>query len=148
VAGSHAYDTPGEYAITLTVTDDDGDSGTAVYEYVVVIEPIEVCECSLKLVHVLVDNEGSEWSVGGINVKIDENTAIIDDPAVGDWVMVSGTPQWDGTITACKIYPTRNQCESCTKYDSAEPQSGETQTGCYDELGVDGGMCYDDAVNP
>ncbi len=37
--GSHVYADPGVYTITLTVTDDDGDSGTAVHEFVVVYDP-------------------------------------------------------------------------------------------------------------
>jgi PKD repeat protein len=38
VAGSHTYDTPGVYAITLTVTDGDGHEGTALFQYVVVYD--------------------------------------------------------------------------------------------------------------
>ena len=36
VTGSHTYTEPGVYTVKLTVTDDDGDSGESVYQYVVV----------------------------------------------------------------------------------------------------------------
>ncbi len=36
---SHAYDDAGIYTIELTVTDDDGASGQAVYQYVIVYDP-------------------------------------------------------------------------------------------------------------
>jgi len=39
VSGSHAYTAAGVYTIELTVTDDDGGSGTATYEYLVVYDP-------------------------------------------------------------------------------------------------------------
>jgi PKD repeat protein len=39
VTGSHAYAHPGEYKITLTVTDKDGDSGMAIFQSVVVYDP-------------------------------------------------------------------------------------------------------------
>jgi hypothetical protein len=37
--GSHSYTTPGVYTIKVTVTDDDGDSGESIYQYVVVYDP-------------------------------------------------------------------------------------------------------------
>jgi len=39
VAGSHAYATPGVYTVSLSVTDDDGGVGQAVYQFVVVYDP-------------------------------------------------------------------------------------------------------------
>ena len=39
VTGVHTYVTPGVYTITLTVTDNDGDSGQAVFQFVVVYDP-------------------------------------------------------------------------------------------------------------
>ena len=39
VTGSHAYASPGVYAVTLTVTDDDGLVGTGLFQYVVVYDP-------------------------------------------------------------------------------------------------------------
>jgi hypothetical protein len=39
VDGAHTYDEPGVYTIDLTVTDDDGDSGTSQYQYVIVYDP-------------------------------------------------------------------------------------------------------------
>ena len=39
VTGSHAYSTPGVYVVTLTVTDDDGNSVSSVFQYVVVYNP-------------------------------------------------------------------------------------------------------------
>jgi hypothetical protein len=39
VTGSHAYTASGVYTVTLTVTDDDGDSGQSVFQYVVVYDP-------------------------------------------------------------------------------------------------------------
>jgi hypothetical protein len=39
VAGSHIYTTPGVYTITLTVTDKDGGTDSAIYQYVVVYDP-------------------------------------------------------------------------------------------------------------
>ena len=39
ISTSHAYATPGIYTIALTVTDDDGGSGTSLYQYVVVYDP-------------------------------------------------------------------------------------------------------------
>jgi PKD repeat protein len=39
VSGNYTYDTPGVYTITLTVTDDDGGVGSAVYRYIVVYDP-------------------------------------------------------------------------------------------------------------
>ncbi|MBT8049547.1 MAG: PKD domain-containing protein, partial [Gammaproteobacteria bacterium] len=35
----HTYDEPGVYTITLTLTDDDGGSDTAIYQFVVVYDP-------------------------------------------------------------------------------------------------------------
>ncbi len=37
--GSHTYATPGVYTIAVTVTDKDGDSGSAFFQYVVVYDP-------------------------------------------------------------------------------------------------------------
>jgi hypothetical protein len=37
--GTHIYTSPGVYTLTLTVTDRDGGSGTAVFEFVVVYDP-------------------------------------------------------------------------------------------------------------
>ena len=39
VTGSHTYTLPGVYTVTLTVTDDEGDSGESVFKYVVVYDP-------------------------------------------------------------------------------------------------------------
>jgi protocatechuate 3,4-dioxygenase beta subunit len=39
VAGTHTYTTAGVYTVTLTVSDDDGASGTATYQYVSVYNP-------------------------------------------------------------------------------------------------------------
>jgi hypothetical protein len=39
VTDTHVYDTPGVYSITLTMTDDDGESASAVFEFVVVYDP-------------------------------------------------------------------------------------------------------------
>jgi archaellum component FlaF (FlaF/FlaG flagellin family) len=39
VTDTHIYAAPGVYTITLTVTDDDGDSGESTYRYVVVYDP-------------------------------------------------------------------------------------------------------------
>jgi sugar lactone lactonase YvrE len=39
VTGSHTYTTTGVYTVKLTVTDDDGDSGESVFQYVVVYDP-------------------------------------------------------------------------------------------------------------
>ncbi len=39
VTGSHVYNTPGVYSVVLTVTDGEGETGSAVYQYVVVFDP-------------------------------------------------------------------------------------------------------------
>jgi PKD repeat protein len=39
VSGSHVYETPGVYTITLMVEDDDGGYATATFQYVVVYDP-------------------------------------------------------------------------------------------------------------
>jgi len=39
VHGTHSYDTPGVYTLTLTVEDDDGGVGTASFQFVVVYDP-------------------------------------------------------------------------------------------------------------
>ena len=38
-SGSHTYDTPGVYTLTLTVEDDDGGIDTAIFQYVVIYDP-------------------------------------------------------------------------------------------------------------
>lgn len=40
-SGGHLYGEPGVYTVTLTVTDDDGDSGTSIFQYVVVYDTAE-----------------------------------------------------------------------------------------------------------
>ena len=37
--GSHTYTTPGVYTVKVTVTDDDGDSGESIFQFVVVFDP-------------------------------------------------------------------------------------------------------------
>ena len=39
VTGSHTYSTPGVYTVTLTVTDDTGDSGSSTFQFVVIYDP-------------------------------------------------------------------------------------------------------------
>ena len=39
ISGKHVYHTPGVYAVTLRVTDDDGDWDESVFDYVVVYDP-------------------------------------------------------------------------------------------------------------
>ena len=39
VSGSHTYGTPGVYEVTLTVTDDDGGSSQAMFQYIVIYDP-------------------------------------------------------------------------------------------------------------
>jgi chitodextrinase len=39
VSGSHVYETPGVYTISLTVEDDDGGTDTAIFQYVVIYDP-------------------------------------------------------------------------------------------------------------
>jgi PKD repeat protein len=39
VSGSHAYETPGVYTLSLTVTDDDGGADTTTFQYVVIYDP-------------------------------------------------------------------------------------------------------------
>jgi hypothetical protein len=39
VSGSHAYTTAGVYTLTVTVTDKDGGSGEAIFQYVVIYDP-------------------------------------------------------------------------------------------------------------
>jgi len=39
VSGSHTYEMPGVYTLTLTVEDDDGDLDTATFQYVVIYNP-------------------------------------------------------------------------------------------------------------
>ena len=41
VTGSHTYATPGVYVVTLTVTDDNGDSDDSFFQYVVVYDPAD-----------------------------------------------------------------------------------------------------------
>ena len=39
VTGSHTYSAPGVYTVTLTVTDDEGDSGTSIFQFIVIYDP-------------------------------------------------------------------------------------------------------------
>jgi len=39
VSGSHTYTTAGVYTVTLTVTDNDGDSGQSIFQFIVVYDP-------------------------------------------------------------------------------------------------------------
>ncbi len=39
VTGSHTYSTTGVYTVTLTVTDNSGDSGTSIFQFVVIYDP-------------------------------------------------------------------------------------------------------------
>ena len=39
VTGSHTYSTPGVYTVTLTVTDDNGDFGSSIFQFVVIYDP-------------------------------------------------------------------------------------------------------------
>jgi hypothetical protein len=39
VTGSHTYSTTGVYTVTLTITDDNEDSGTSIFQFVVIYDP-------------------------------------------------------------------------------------------------------------
>jgi VCBS repeat-containing protein len=81
VTGSHTYTTPKLYTVTLTVTDSDGASGSSVFQYVVVVNPLG----------------GSETGIGSISSPAGSFTA---NPSLAGTANINFTAKYgaDGTL--------------------------------------------------